>query len=133
MPLLQSGLNQLSALLTRCVAVADRRGAQRADGMAAVKSWLAGRDAAALIRDGRRLAQLPALASAYSAGEATATHVGEVTAAVTPARVAVAAANGIHLLMTDGVLTAAARALGPEDTAKAVRHWVAGIDPDGAL
>ena len=27
----------------------------------------------------------------------------------------------------------AARALGPEDTAKAVRRWVAGIDPDGTL
>ncbi len=139
MPVLQSSLNQLGALLTRCVAVADRRGAQRADGMASMKSWLtghcrlAGRDAMALVRDGRRLAQLPALASAYAAGEVTATHVGVVTAAVTPARVAVAAANGIDLLTTDQVLTDAARALGPEDTAKAVRHWVAGIDPDGAL
>jgi hypothetical protein len=31
------------------------------------------------------------------------------------------------------VLTEAARGLGPEDTAQAVRRWVAGIDPDGAL
>ena len=63
MPELQSGLNQLSALLTRCVAVADRRGAQRADGMGSMKGWLtghcrlAGREAAALVRDGRRLAR----------------------------------------------------------------------------
>ena len=56
-----------------------------------------------------------------------------MTAAVTPARVAIAAANGIDLATTDAVLTAAARVLGPEDTAKAVRRWVAGIDPDGAL
>ena len=56
-----------------------------------------------------------------------------MTAAVTPARVAVAEANGIDLATTDQVLTEAARALGPEDTAKAVRRWVAGIDPDGAL
>jgi hypothetical protein len=139
MPGLQSALNQLNALLTRFVAVADRRGAQRADGMGSMKSWLtghcrlAGRDAAALVRDGRRLARLPALASAYAAGEVTATHVGVVTAAVTPARVAVAEANGIDLLTTDQILTEAARTLGPEDTAKAVRHWVAGIDPVGAL
>jgi hypothetical protein len=107
--------------------------------MGSMKSWLtghcrlAGREAAALVRDGRRLARLPTLASAYAAGEVTATHVGLVTAAVTPARVAVAEANGIDLLTTDQILTEAARTLGPEDTAKAVRRWVAGIDPDGAL
>ena len=63
----------------------------------------------------------------------TPAHVAAVTAAVTPARVAVAEANGIDLATTDAVLTEAARALGPEDTAKAVRRWVAGIDPDGTL
>ena len=63
----------------------------------------------------------------------TPQHVATVTAAVTPARVVVAEANGIDLATTDAVLTDAARALGPEDTAKAVRRWVAGIDPDGAL
>jgi hypothetical protein len=42
-------------------------------------------------------------------------------------------ANGIDLGTTDAVLTDAARVLGPEDTAKAVRRWVAGIDPDGTL
>jgi hypothetical protein len=52
---------------------------------------------------------------------------------VTPARTAVAAANGIDLATTDAVPAKAATSLGPEDTAKAVRRWVAGIDPDGAL
>lgn len=138
-PLVQSSINQLGALLTRLVAVADRRGAQRSDGMVSMKTWLtghcrlSGREAAALVRDGRRLGELPALAAAYAAGEVTAAHVGLVTAAVTPARTAVAAANGIDLATTDAVLTEAARALGPEDTAHAVRRWVAGIDPDGAL
>ena len=107
--------------------------------MVSMKAWLtghcrlSGREASALVRDGRRLADLPALAAAYSAGEVTAAHVGAVTSAVTPARMAVAAANGIALATTDAVLTEAARALGPEDTAKAVRQWMAGIDPDGAL
>ena len=139
LPMLQSGINQLSALLTRAVRAADRREAQRADGMVAMRSWLtghcrlAGRDAAALVRAGRRLETLPALAAAYAAGEVTPAHVDLVTAAVTPARIAVAQANGIDLATTDAVLTDAARALGPEDTAKAVRRWVAGIDPDGTL
>ena len=139
MPVLQSGMNQLGALLTRFVAVADRRQTQRADGMVSLKNWLAGhcrvsaREAAGLVRDSRRLSDLPTLASAYAAGDVTPAHAGVVTAAMTPARTAVAAANGIDLATTDRVLTEAARTLGPEDTAKAVRRWVAGVDPDGTL
>ena len=139
MPVLQSGLNQLAALMTRFVVVAERREAQRADGMVSMKGWLtghcriSGRAAGDLVRDGRRLADLPALAAAYAAGAVTPAHVAVVTAALTPARVAVAETNGIDLATTDVVLSDAARALAPEDTAKAVRRWVAGIDPDGAL
>jgi hypothetical protein len=40
---------------------------------------------------------------------------------------------GVSPATTDRVLTEAARALGPEDTGKAVRRWVAGVDPDGLL
>lgn len=138
-PLAQRGINRLSSLLTRSVAAGHAREVQRADGMVSMKRWLtghcrlAGREAGALVRDGRRLADLPQLAAAYASGDVTPAHVGAVTAAVTPARVAVAEANGIDLATSDAVLTEAARALGPEDTAKVVRRWVAGIDPDGAL
>lgn len=139
MPLAQVGINRLTALLTRSVAAGEARQVHRADGMVGMKNWLtghcrmAGRAAGDLVRDGRRLAQLPQLAAAYAEGAVTPAHVGAVTSAVTPARVAVAAGNGIDLGTTDAVLTEAARVLGPEDTAKAVRRWVAGIDPDGAL
>ena len=138
-PLAQTGINRLTALQTRAVAAGEARQVQKADGMLTMKTWLtghcrvSGRAAADLVRDGRRLAQLPELAAAYAAGAVTPAHVGVITAAVTPARVAVAAANGIDLGTTDAVLTRAARTLGPEDTAKAVRRWVAGIDPDGTL
>jgi hypothetical protein len=139
LPLTQVGINRLSAALTKSVAAGDVRQVQKADGVVSMKAWLtghcrlSGRDAAALVRDGRRLPQLPALAAAYAAGDVTPAHVAVVTSAVTPARAAVAAANGIDLATTDAVLAKAAQALGPEDTAKAVRRWVAGIDPDGAL
>jgi hypothetical protein len=139
LPVLQGALNKLSALQTRFVAAADRRDAPRVDGMVTTKTWLtghcriAGRDAAGLVRAGRRLVHLPALAAAYAAGQVTPAHVDLITAAVTPARIRVAEANGIDLATTDSVLTQAARTLGPEDTAKAVRRWVAGIDPDGTL
>jgi hypothetical protein len=138
-PLTQRGINRLSSVLTRSVALADRRDAQKADGMVSMKTWLtghcriSGREAAALIRNGRRLSDLPALAAAYADGAVTPAHVGIVTSAVTPARVAKAAEQGIDLNATDRILTGAAVALGPEDTAAAVRRWVAGIDPDGTL
>src|SRR3954451_1552488 len=107
--------------------------------MVTMKSWLTGHcrlsgtEAMTLVRAGRRLAQLPELEAAYAAGDVTPAHVHVVTAAVTPARVGRAAHAGIDLRLTDQILTDAARTLGPEDTAKAVRRWVAGIDPDGTL
>jgi hypothetical protein len=138
-PAIHVGGTKLTALLTRAVAAADRRQVHRADGMVTMKSWLtghcrmAGGEATSLVRAGRRLQELPELAAAYADGLVSTAHVQVITAAVTPARVATAAGAGIDLAVTDQVLTAAARALGPEDTSKAVRRWVAGIDPDGVL
>ena len=64
-PLLQTTLNQLGALQTRMATTCERRNAQHADGMMSMKTWLtghcriAGRDATALLRAGRRLACCP--------------------------------------------------------------------------
>ena len=138
-PAVHVGATKLAALLTRVVAAGERRQAHRADGMATMKAWLtghcrlAGNEATSLLRASRRLADLPELATAFSAGAVSAAHVRVITEAVTPARVAKAEEVGIELAVTDRVLTEAARLLGPEDTARAVRRWVAGVDPDGAL
>ncbi len=139
LPLVHGGIIKLTALLTRFVAVSEGRQAYRADGMATMKAWLtghlrmSGNEAASYVRAGRRLGQLPELAAAFAEGAVSAAHVQVVTAAVTPARVARAAEVGVELATTDRVLTEAARVLGPEDTGKAVRRWVAGVDPDGLL
>jgi hypothetical protein len=107
--------------------------------MVTTKTWLtgqcriAGSEAAALVRASRRLEQLPELAAAYAVGTVTTAHVQVVTTALTPARVTAAAEAGVDLIATDRVLTEAARALGPEDTGRAVRRWVLGVDPDGTL
>nr|WP_275585722.1 HNH endonuclease signature motif containing protein [Geodermatophilus sabuli] len=135
----QAAVNRLSALQTRLVRAADVRQAHRNDGMVSMRSWLtghcrvSGREAVALVRAGRRLAELPEVEAAFTAGEMTSAHVGVIASAVTPARVAAAAGHGIDVAETDRVLATAARELGPEDTAKAVRRWVAGVDPDGQL
>jgi hypothetical protein len=139
MPIVHAGIIKLTALLTRFVAVSDGRQAHRADGMATMKAWLtghlrmSGHEAGGYLRAGRRLEQLPELGAAFAMGAVSAAHVQVVTAAVTPARVAKAAELGVDLATTDRVLTEAARSLGPEDTGKAVRRWVAGVDPDGLL
>ncbi len=138
-PRAQIGINRLSAMQTRAVGAGEARNVHTGDGMPSMKTWLtghcrvSGREAAGVVRVGRRLRDLPALAAAYAAGSVTSAHVGVVTVAVTPARVAKAAEHGIDLGRTDQILTDAARSLGPEDTAQAVRRWVAGIDPDGTL
>src|SRR4051794_21071136 len=72
-PLAQRGINRLSSVLTRSVAAGDARQVQRADGVVSMKGWLtghcriSGRAAGELVRDGRRLAELPQLAAAYAA------------------------------------------------------------------
>lgn len=138
-PLAQVGINRVSAVQTAAVGAGEARQVHTGDGMASMKTWLtahcriSGREATVLVRAGRRLRDLPALAAAYAAGAVTPAHVGVVTGAVTPARVAKADEHGIDLGTTDRILTGAAMTLGPEDTAQAVRRWVAGIDPDGTL
>lgn len=138
-PLAQVGINRLSALQTRAVGAGEARQVHTGDGMTAMKSWLighcrlSGRDAAGLVRAAGRLKGLPALEAAYAAGSVTPAHVAAITTGVTPARVAKAADLGIDLDHTDRILTQAALALGPEDTAQAVRRWVLGVDPDGTL
>jgi Domain of unknown function (DUF222) len=139
MPVAHVVINRLTAMLTRCVAAGEARQVHAADGLGSMKAWLTGHlrmsgiEAAGYVRAGRRLDQLPALAAAYADGAVSSAHVQVVTAAITPARVAAAAEAGIDLATTDRVLTEAARSLGPEDTGKAVRRWVAGVDPDGLL
>ena len=139
LPTAQTGINRLTALLTRAAAAGEARQVQAADGMVSMKTWLAGhcriagRDAASLLRAGRRLHRLPQLAAAYAAGQVTPAHVDVITTAITPARIKTAEANGIDLATTDAILTTAATTLSPEDTAQAVRRWIADIDPDGTL
>jgi hypothetical protein len=138
-PAVHIGATKLAALLTRMADAAEQRKAHRTDGMVTMKAWLtghcrmAGTEATALLRAGRRLGDLPELAAAFDAGTVSAAHVYVITEAVTPARVARATEVGIDVAVTDRVLTNAARELGPEDTGKAARRWVAGIDPDGVL
>src|SRR4051794_16579082 len=86
---LVAAMNVIAAELTRTVRAADNKRAFAADGMATAQSWLRGHCrlsrtlASQVVRNGRALEQLPAVASAHAAGELTSDQVaviGKITA-----------------------------------------------------
>ena len=131
--------NQVSSVLTSAARTADRREAYRRDGAVSMKSWLRGHcrlapaEATAVVSTGRRLEQLPATAAAFSRGEISALHARVITRAMTPGRIAKAAEACIDLAESDHILADLARATAPNETARGVARWVAGVDPDGTL
>jgi len=94
---------------------------------------MAPEQATATVSTGRRLEQLPETAAAFADGEISATHVRVITRAMTPGLIAKAAHAGIDLGESDRILAGLARATAPNETARGVSQWVAGVDPDGAL
>ena len=136
---LSTAANRVAAALTSAVRAADRREAYRRDGAVSMKAWLRGSCrmapdlATATVSTGRRLEQLPQTAAAFGAGEISSAHARVITRAMTPGRLAKAAEAGIDLGETDGILADLARATAPNETARGVALWVAGVDPDGTL
>lgn len=136
---LSTGANRMAALLTKAARAAERREAYRHDGAVSMKSWLRGHcrmapaEASGIVSTGRRLEALPATAAAFDNGEISALHARVITRAMTPGRVAKAAEAGIDLGDTDHILADLARATTPDETARGVARWVAGVDPEGTL
>ncbi|MDP5184919.1 DUF222 domain-containing protein [Blastococcus sp. BMG 814] len=136
---LSTTANRVAAALTTAVRAADRREAYRRDGAVSMQAWLRGscrmapEQTTATVSTGRRLEQLPETAAAFAAGAISAAHARVITKAMTPGRIAKAAEMGIDLGETDGILADLARATAPHETARGVKEWVAGVDPDGTL
>jgi hypothetical protein len=118
---------------------AEKRQAHAEDGAVSMKAWLRGHchlspdEATTVVSTARRLEALPAVAEAFSSGVITARHAKVIASAVTPQRQAQAEAVGVPLAETDRILADVAVATTPDATARAVRRWVMGIDPDGTL
>src|SRR5918998_984756 len=106
--------NRQDARLARLVRSAELSQAPERDGQRSMTSWLRGHcrlsvsEAARLVRNGRALEHLPALAEAHDAGLASAAQVAEAARAVTPERLSDAAAAGVDLVMIDAVFTGVA-------------------------
>jgi hypothetical protein len=129
--------NRIDARLTRLVRAAELSQAPERDGLRSMPSWLRGHcrlstaEAARLVRNGRTLAHLPALAEAQDAGWVSAEQVAVVARIVTPERLAAAAAAGVDLGEVDTVLTGVAVEHPYADFVAVVRHYLADLDPDG--
>ncbi|MGY1634006.1 DUF222 domain-containing protein [Geodermatophilus sp. SYSU D01186] len=130
--------NRLDAELARTVRTADARQAAEHDGLKSMQSWLrgharlSGTAAARVVRGGRALAQLPALAEACAAGDVTAEQVAVIAPVVSAERRAAAEKQGVDLAEVDIALTSVAKDLPYQKLTLAVAHYLARLEPDGA-
>ncbi|MGY1829191.1 DUF222 domain-containing protein [Geodermatophilus sp. SYSU D01180] len=99
--------------------------------MAAWARRLSVPEASRLVRNGRALEHLPALAEAHDAGLVSAEQVAVAAQAVTPERLSVAAAAGIDLAVIDAVFTEVALERDHKDLVQVVAHYLDDLDLDG--
>jgi hypothetical protein len=129
--------NRLDAQIARRVRVADLIQAPERDGLKSMRSWLRGHarlSSAAItqiIRNGRAVEHLPALADAFADGQVTAEQVSVIAPITIPENVAAAEAQRIDLREVDVVLAQTAATSRHDLLARVVHHYLARLDPDG--
>src|SRR5687768_12872540 len=129
--------NRLDAQVARWVRAAELSQAPEEDGLNSMQSWLRGHGrlsraaAGQLVRNGRALEHLPALASAFSDGAVTAEQVAVVAPVVKADRQAAAIEQGIDLGEVDRTLAAVAAERHIDQLSRVVHHYLSRLDPDG--
>ena len=135
--LLLEARNRLDAQLTLRVRAAELQQAAEDDGLKSMQSWLRGHGrlshaaAGQLVRNGRALDHLPALASAFADGAVTAEQVAVVAPVVKEDRRTAALAQGVDLAEVDRTFAAVAATRHIQQLARVVHHYLARLDPDG--
>ena len=130
--------NRLDAELTRTVRRADAVQAAEHDGMKSMPSWLRGHvrlsagEVRRLIRNGRVLEQLTAVAAGFADGAITAEQVAVLADVVQPENVDRAAEQGVDLGEVDAVLAETAATGQHAQLGRVVAHYLARLDPDGS-
>src|SRR3954449_3372027 len=129
--------NRIDAELARTVRRAELVQAPEHDGLKTMASWLRGHArlspaaAGQLIRNGRALEFLPAVAAGSAAGVITAEQVGVLAPVTRPETLAAAAGQGVELAEVDLVLAEAAATRQHVQLGRVVGHHLARLDPDG--
>src|SRR3954452_12876197 len=136
--------NRIDAELARTVRRAELAQAPEHDGLKTMTSWLRGHtrlspaEAGQLVRNGRALEFLPAVAAGCAAGVITAEQVAVMAKVTRPETLAAAADQGVKLA-DQGVKLAEVDGFLPEtppprqhvQLVRVVGHYLARLDPDG--
>ncbi|RZU34255.1 uncharacterized protein DUF222 [Blastococcus saxobsidens] len=129
--------NRLAAEVARTVRQCELAGAAEHDGKATMASWLRGHArlsataANQLVRNGRTLAQLPAVASAAARGEVSPEAVAVIAPVVAPDNLAAAEAQGVDLAGVDETVAEVAATRPHAELRQVVGHYLTRLDPDG--
>jgi hypothetical protein len=136
--LLVAARNILDAELARTVRRAECAQAAEHDGLKSMRSWLCGHArlspaaAGQLVRNGRVLEQLPAVAAACAEGVVTGDQVSVLAPVTRPENLTAAAEQGIDLGEVDRLLAQTAATQRHEILGQVVQHYLSRLDPDGA-
>ncbi|MGY2002495.1 DUF222 domain-containing protein [Blastococcus sp. SYSU DS1024] len=134
---LLTAANRLAAQVARRVRECEVTQAAEHDGKASMASWLRGHAllsagaASRLVRSGRVLPELPAVAAAFTAGAITAEAVAAIAPVASPANLAAAEAQGVDLAGVDATLAEVAASRPHAELRQVVAHYLARLDPDG--
>ena len=130
-------VNRASAELTRTVRHGELTQAAESDGLKTMRSWLIGHarlapaEASRIVRSGRVLEHVPALAAGFAEGAVTAAQVDVVATAVGAPERARAAEQGVDLAVFDEAWTQVAVGSPHQLLVAAVRAFENAVDPDG--
>jgi hypothetical protein len=134
--LLRAG-NRLAAQTARSVREGELTQAPEHDGLKTMQSWLRGHArlspaaAAQVVRNGRALEHLPAVATAFADGRITADQITVIAPVTLPEHLAAAAEQAVDLAEVDAVLAETAATRPHAVLAQVVHHYLERLDPDG--
>jgi hypothetical protein len=135
--LLVRARNRIDAELARTVRTADLSQAPEHDGIKNMRSWLRGHARLSptaigqILRTGRAIEALPAVAAAFADGRMTAEQVSVIAPITAPDKLAAAAEQGVDLAEVDAVLAETAATREHAHLGQVVHHYLARLDPDG--
>jgi len=135
--LLIAARNRIDAELARTVRHAELIQAPEHDGLTSMASWLRGhcrlssRAAGQLVRNGRALERLRAVAARCAAGAVSGDQVSVLAPVLRPDYLTAAAEQDVDLDEVDDTLAEVAATRPHDDLGQVVQHYLARLDPDG--
>src|SRR3954463_12514212 len=129
--------NRIDAQLIRAVREGEKAGAAEFDGLKTMPAWLRGHArlspaaAGRLVRSGRALEHLPAVAAAFAAGNVTAEQVAVLAPAVSDDALASAATQQVYLGRVAQAFPTVAPTQPYQRLGEVVHRYLDALDPDG--